>query len=379
MSTSATETWVRTRSSAPVAPASLSVVVPTFNERENVSRLFACLCSVLADREWEAIFVDDGSTDGTAEAVIALARTDRRARLITRYGRRGLASAVIEGILSSTAPVVAVIDADMQHDEAVLPHLVAAVEAGQCELAVGSRYVLGGSVGDWAPSRLLFSRLATFLAEVVTRVKLADPMSGFFAVRRDRVVAAAPFLSGMGYKVLLDLVASSPRGLHVAELPYRFRAREAGESKLDALVVLEYLQLLLEKTVGRYVSVRFLMFCAVGALGLLVHLAALGFGLHALHAPFFAAAIVATGAAIASNFFLNNLLTYRDRRLRGFAMVKGLGKFSLVCSFGAVANVGIANMLSGHQSWWLAGMAGALMSSLWNFSVGGAYAWSPRK
>ena len=362
-----------------VDPLALSVVIPTLNERDNVLRLFDKLAYALAGLEWEAIFVDDGSTDGTVEAVTRLSRSDRRARLISRVGRRGLSSAVIEGMMSSTAPVVAVIDADLQHDESVLPQLVAAVDAGAFDLAVGSRYAAGGSLGEWSNRRANISRLATRLAELVTKAPLADPMSGFFAVKRETLLAAAPHLSGKGYKILLDLIASSPAPLKITELPYRFRPRDAGESKLDAMVVVEYLQLLAEKLIGPWLPLRFLMFIAVGGTGLCVHLAVLALLLHAFAWSFTAAMPLATVTAMTSNFFLNNIFTYRDRRLHGWGMVVGLMKFCLVCAAGAFANIAIAEMVVRSQPWWLAGAAGALAGAVWNFAMAGIFAWSGRK
>ena len=362
-----------------INPLLLSVVIPTLNERENVPRLFEKLASALAGIEWEAIFVDDGSTDGTAEAVTRLASGDRRARLISRLGRRGLASAVLEGMMSSTAPVVAVIDADLQHDERVLPQLVAAVDSGSCDLAVGSRYTLGGSVGNFSDARLCISRVATRLADLVTKVPLADPMSGFFAVRRDRVVQAAPHLSCTGYKILLDLVTSSPSPLRITELPYQFRERAMGQSKLDATVSLEYLQLLAEKLIGRWLPIRFLKFALVGGFGVLVHLAVLAVCLHVATMPFAAAMVVSTATAMTSNFFLNNIFTYRDRRLRGLSILGGLMKFSLICSVGAAANIAIGDVVVQSQPWWAAGAAGALAGSVWNYAMGSIFAWSGRQ
>ena len=362
-----------------VDPLAVSVVIPTLNERDNVLRLFDRLAAAMAGLEWEAIFVDDGSMDGTVEAVTHLSRTDRRARLISRVGRRGLSSAVIEGMMSSTAPVVAVIDADLQHDEGLLPQLVAAVDAGGFDLAVGSRYAAGGSLGDWSAPREQISRVATRLAEIVTKASLSDPMSGFFAVRRDKVLVATPHLSGKGYKILLDLIASSPAPLRITELPYRFRPRDAGDSKLDALVVAEYLLLLAEKVIGPWLPVRLLMFLAVGATGLVVHLAALGLMLRVLALPFALAMSLATMMAMTSNFFLNNVFTYRDRRVRGWRMLGALLKFCLVCSAGAVANVAIADMVVRSQPWWLAGAAGAIAGSVWNFAMAGIFTWSDRR
>ena len=356
----------------------VSIVIPTLNERDNVVRLFDRLSVAMRGLQWEAIFVDDGSTDGTVPAILQLARHDRRCRLITRFGRRGLASAVIEGMLSSTAPVVAVIDADLQHDETLLPELVKAVASGQCDLAVGSRYVVGGSIGEWSEARAKVSQFATKLAKLVMKRPLSDPMSGFFAVDRAALVAAAPHLTGTGYKLLLDLVASSPLSLRTVEFPYCFHPRDAGESKLDAMVAFEYLHLILDKLVGRFVSTRFIVFAGVGTLGLGVHLAMLGLCVRLIGLPFFTSMLLATGAAMTFNFILNNIFTYRDRRRRGFAFVTGLLSFYLVCSLGAFANVGVGTLLSDRAVWWLAGAAGAAIGAIWNFAVGSAVTWRMR-
>ncbi|MDX3900140.1 MAG: glycosyltransferase family 2 protein [Sphingobium sp.] len=360
----------------PVRALELSVIVPTLNEKDNAPRLFERLAIALAGIEWEAIFVDDGSRDGTAEVVEGLARDDRRARLIRRVGRRGLSSAVMEGMLSSTAPVVAVIDADLQHDEAILPDLYAAVASGEKDIAIGTRYAAGGSIGDWASHRARISGAATRLAGLVIKTPLSDPMSGFFAVRRDIVLDAAPRVTGIGYKVLLDLVASVPRTLAVAEIPYRFRSRDTGESKLDSMVALEYLELLLEKSVGRWVPVRFLQFACVGALGLGVHLAMLAAATQFLGAGFALGQTIAVLSAMTFNFTLNNRFTYRDRRLKGWRFLTGLLSFSLVCSLGAVANIGVGSLLfAQRESWWVAGAAGAVIGSVWNYVMGSLITW----
>ena len=352
------------------------MVIPTRNERENLPPLLERIALALADVEWEAIVVDDASTDGTPELVTDLAQADRRVRLVRRFGRRGLSSAVVEGMLASTAPIVAVIDADGQHDEARLPDLLAAVSAG-CDLAVGTRYAHGGSVGDWDAGRARVSSLATKLAAPLLKTPLSDPMSGFFAVRREALLAAVPRLSSVGYKILLDLVASSPAPLKVQEVPYRFGVRQAGASKLDSAVALEYAELLLDKLIGRWVPVKLVMFGAIGSLGLLLHLLLLG----SLHGAlgFTAAQGAAVLGAMTFNYALNNALTYRDRQRRGAAWWRGLATFALVCSLGAFANIGVGSMVyeSVHQ-WWMGGIAGAVIGSVWNYAASAWLTWSRR-
>ncbi|MBA3898316.1 MAG: glycosyltransferase family 2 protein [Sphingomonadaceae bacterium] len=356
----------------------LAVIAPTLNERGNIEPLLAALERALDGIEHEVIFVDDGSTDGTAERVAEIGRTDRRVRIISRYGRRGLSTAVIEGMMATAAPIVAVIDADMQHDESILPALYRAVAEDGADLAVGTRYASGGSVGDWDEGRAKASALATRLAGLVLKTPLSDPMSGFFAIRRDLVRELQPRLSAIGFKILLDLAASSPRSLKVVEIPYRFRDRAAGTSKMGSAVAVEYLLLLVDKSVGRFLPTRLLLFFAVGGLGLGVHLVTLRFAL-AVGALFAEAQAVAVAVAILFNFALNNALTYRDRQLRGWAFVRGLLSFYLVCGIGAIANVGVGALaFSNHYRWWVAGVAGAVIGSVWNYAASSFVTWRRR-
>jgi dolichol-phosphate mannosyltransferase len=355
----------------------LSVVIPTRNERDNIATLHAALNTALAGERWEVIFVDDDSSDGTADAVSALATADRRVRLISRIGRRGLSSACIEGIQASTAPYVAVMDGDLQHDESLLPRMLKSLREEPFDLVIGSSYVAGGGVGQWDESRVGASRLATTLGQRLLRVGVADPMSGFFMMRRDAFADTVRRLSATGFKILIDILASASRPLRVKEMPFTFRSRHAGESKLDALVAWEYLVLLLDKLVGRYVPVRFILFTAVGAVGLAVHLAVLWLSLSQAQLSFAASQLTATLVAMVGNFMLNNWLTYRDQRLHGFRLALGLVSFLIICGFGAIANVGVASLLYGeqHATWWLAGIAGAAMSSVWNYAVSSVITW----
>ena len=357
-------------------PLQLAIVFPTLNEVGNIPVLLDRVAIALADLEWEAIFVDDGSTDGTCELIEDIARVDRRVRLIRRVGRRGLSSAVMEGMLSSTAPILAVMDADLQHDERILPDLYRAVAEEGRDLAVATRYADGGGTGEWSRGRTLISSLATRLAEAMTGCKVSDPMSGFFAIERACLLAVAPRVSGIGYKVLLDILSSARQPLSVAERPYTFRVREAGESKLDAAIALQYFELLLEKSIGRFVPVRFIKFAIVGSIGVGVHMLTLWLALQAAGLKFGIAQGLAVVGAMTFNYFVNNSFTYRDRRLTGLSLLYGLISFYLVCGLGAAANVGVAAFLFDREGvWWLAGGAGALVGSVWNYTMGSIFTW----
>ena len=358
------------------APLDLAVVIPTLNEVDNVRPLLALLDRTLDGIAWEAMFVDDDSRDGTADLLREIGRTDARVRVVQRIGRRGLSSAVVEGMLATAAPVLAVIDADLQHDETILPALFAAVAREGADLAVGSRYVAGGGMGEWAADRVAKSKLATRLAGLVLKTPLSDPMSGFFVISRAAFMAALPHLSTIGFKILTDLVASSPGPLNVREVGYTFRTRQHGESKLDSAVAWEYLMLLLDKMVGHIIPVRFLLFAIVGGVGLLVHLSVLGTLNKALGVAFDQANFVAVVTAMTFNFLVNNVLTYRDRRLKGWRLARGLLSFYAVCSVGALGNVGIAHYVNAqHYMWWVAGVAGAVVGAVWNYAASSVLTW----
>ena len=365
---------------APTLPApELTVVVPTFNERTNVPLLVARLQRTLDGIDWEVIFVDDNSPDGTAAAVRALGETDARVRCIRRIGRRGLAGACLEGMLASQARFVAVMDADLQHDETLLAAMLARLRPGDVDLAVASRYADAGSAEGLAGRRASYSRWSTDLARRLLRVELSDPMSGFFMLRRGAVEELAPALSSQGFKILLDIVATARGSLRIAELPYVFRERQHGESKLDARIVLDFFALLLGKLTHDAVSFRFLMYCLVGLTGVFVHMAALAVAFDLGGLAFARAQTAATVLAIAWNFVLNNALTYRDQRLAGWAFVTGLLRFEVICAIGAISNVGLAAWIYGYDPrWWIAGLGGALMGAVWTYVVSAAFVWRAR-
>jgi dolichol-phosphate mannosyltransferase len=365
-------------------PPELSVIVPTFNEGRNLDALVALLDACLQAVHWEVIFVDDDSPDGTARAVRSLAETNSRIRLVHRIHRRGLSSACIEGMLASTAPYVAVMDADLQHDERLLPQMLEALKEGDLDIVVGSRHVEGGGMGDWAAERELASRFATWLSGLVLKADLKDPMSGFFMLRRELIDEVVHDLSAIGFKILLDIFVTAKRPLRFKELPYTFRNRYAGESKLDNVVVWQYIAMLLDKSVGRYVPVRFIAFAFIGGLGVFVHMAVLWLVFRGMGETFVVGQTAATLVAMTFNFFLNNWFTYRDRRLRGWGLVRGWISFTLACSLGAVANVGIATYLfntapEGGLWWVLSASAGIIVGAVWNYAVTSVYTWNQPK
>ena len=354
----------------------LTVVIPTYNERDNLHELIGRLATALDGLAWELVFVDDDSPDDTAGLIAEYARRDRRIRLIRRIGRRGLSSACIEGMLASTASYIAVLDADMQHDETILPAMLARLHADSLDLVVGTRNAQGGSMGQFSAGRRLLSRVGQGISHTVCRCPVTDPMSGFFVVNRSFFAEVVRHLHGGGFKILVDMLSSANRPVRLAEVGYTFQLRRRGESKLNANTAIEYLFLVIHKLTGGLIPTRFAAFSLVGAAGVATHLLVMALLLFGLHQHFMPAQIVATYVAMTENFFLNNLITWRDRSLRGLRLLSGLASFWLVCSFGAWADVSFARALlgSGHR-WFLAATAGIVLSSVWNYSMANLFTW----
>ncbi len=356
----------------------LTIVLPTLNEAANVARIISDLDGALAGIGWEALFVDDNSPDGTADVLRAIATHDPRIRVIERIGRRGLASAVIEGWMAASAPVIAVMDADGQHDAAVLPAMLRAIAAGACDIAVGSRFADGASTADWGQGRReAGSKLANRLARRLTGLDLTDPMSGFFMAPAPLLQKTAPQLSGIGFKVLLDLIARLENRPRIAEFPLQFGARGAGESKLDRVIAFEFAVGLYDRWFGDIIPTRFALFGTIGTLGVLVHLAVLGLLHRGLAVSFIVAQIAATLVAMTANFALNNSFTYRDKRLAGWpSLLRGWLGFCGFCAVGAIANVAVATLLKQAGGWWWAAAIGGItVGAVWNYALSSRFVW----
>lgn len=356
----------------------LAIILPTLNERANLAPLVERIAAALGDVRWEVIIVDDDSRDGTADEARRIALTDPRVRVIQRIGRRGLASAAIEGFCATAAPYVAVMDADHQHDPALLPAMLAALKAGEADIAVASRFAEGASTADWAaPERERLSAFANRVARKLTGANLTDPMSGYFMLETARARALVPRLSGIGFKILLDLLATSDMPLRVREFPLQFAARLSGESKLDRAILFDFLAGLYDKTLGKVIPTRFALFGTVGALGVVVHMAVLSALLFVFGEGFMLAQSAAVLVAMSFNFWLNNWLTYRDKRLKGAeALLRGWLGFCATCAVGAFANVAVASFLEGQGLFWaLAALAGIVVGSVWNYALSSRFVW----
>jgi len=357
-------------------PPELAVIVPIYNEAGNIEALAERLRHSLQGLDWELIFVDDNSPDGSADKAQEIAQRDRRIRVLRRIGRRGLSSACIEGMLATVAPYLAVLDGDLQHDETLLPSMLQTLKREGFDIVVGSRYLEGGGLGTWNRRRRFMSRFASRLARTLIKANLSDPLSGFFMLNATLLHSCMHNLSGIGFKILLDIFTSSPRPLCFQEIPYVFRERRAGESKLDNAVLWEYLLMLVQKTTGSIVPVRFIGFSLIGGSGIIVHMVMLWALFRLMGASFMISQSVAVLVAMTANFFLNNMLTYRDLRLYRWQLLRGWLFFILACSIGAITNVGIATYLFQSKSYWvISAFAGILVGAIWNYAVTAVYTW----
>jgi len=357
----------------------LSIVIPTYNEKANLRPLCEAIASSLIDIPYEIIMVDDDSPDGTWKEASLLGGQGFPVRCLRRVGRRGLSSAVIEGVLSARAEFVGIMDSDMQHDEKLLPEMLEIMREGETDIVIASRYIEGGGLGEWNMTRQRMSTFATMCSRLAGGEQTTDPMSGFFMTRREIFDAHVHELSLQGYKILLDVLASVKKPLKIREVPLVFRERNAGVSKLDFMILAEYVFLLIDKFSHGLVPPRFVLFSIIGGLGLGVHLGVLKF-LQASESAFLPAQAVATLTAMSFNFILNNSITYRSDRLRGYDLLTGYLTFCAACSLGALANLSVAHFaILNINSWAFAGAAGALMSAVFNFSISTNFVWGAKK
>lgn len=348
--------------------AQYAVIVPTLNEAGNVSELVRRLENILQGLDWEIIFVDDNSKDGTLEELYNLAKSKPYVRYLRRLGRKGLASACVEGMMSSNADYMAVMDADLQHDETKLPELFNALSTGQANLAVASRYTGDGGTGEWSKSRVGISKLATWISRLFLKAPCSDPMSGFFALDREIIDKSAPKIQSQGFKILFDILSMPELDIRLKEIPYVFSSREIGESKLSSIVIVEFLWLLASKIFGRVIHTEFVLFCFVGFLGVFVHLLTVFIFFKQFSLSFVISQGIATLVAMTTNYLINNLLTFKDKKLHGKDFIKGYGKFVLACTVGALVNVAVANQLFESGLFWpLAAAAGTVVGAIFNY------------
>ncbi|MEY4762934.1 MAG: hypothetical protein RLZZ200_2790 [Pseudomonadota bacterium] len=343
-----------------------SIILPTYNEAESLPRAIEAIRAAMAHRDdWEAIVVDDDSPDRTWELAQRFGRDDARIRCYRRLDRRGLSSAIVDGLSLGTGERLLVMDADLQHDVTKVPDLLASLDSA--DVSVGSRYMRGGGVGKWSKGRIFLSRAASWSARIVLGLRSTDPMSGFFAVRREAFLGVAGRLNPRGYKLLMELLTLL-RGGRVAEVPYVFAPRQAGESKLSGGVIWEFFLSLVELATRNVVSARFLKYAIVGLTGVAVQ-----YGSFYLLWSRFMGAEAGTFTAIAtaaiSNYVANNLWTFSERRHRSLQdLTRGFGLFVAISACGAFINQSVTWYLEHLGTQLSAAMvAGIVASTVWNY------------
>ena len=369
-----------TRSSSGVRPQlRLSVVLPTFNERDNVAPIVAELLPLGERYDLEILFVDDDSADGTAEVVRDLAHRHDAIRLIRRVGRAGLSSAIKEGILDATGDLVVVMDCDGQHEPATVARAVEHLLATGFDLVIGSRFHVEAEILGLSDRRERNSTWANAVAcfSLPRYRALTDFMSGFFVLRPE---AALPFVRRVdvnGFKFLYELLALSGGRLRVSEVPLSFQPRIAGDSKLDLAIVWDLGVSILHTLLLRSVPRRAISFALVGASGVVVQLLVNRL-LMAVGWSFEQALPPAVVTAATSNYLINNALTFRFQRQKGLALLRGLCKFLVVASLPVLANVGVAsafyNLVSADTFW--AQLAGIVVVFVWNYAASSKFVWN---
>ena len=335
--------------------AKLSIIVPTYNESQNIVRMLDSIAETLSPYKGsEIIVVDDNSPDGTAEmakshAKIISTKKKIRIEIISRNGKFGLSSAIIKGVQYASGDFLVIMDGDFSHPPQVIPSIIQALQDSNYDIVIASRYVKGGSIIGWPFKRRLMSKGATKIAQYGLGIDVQDPVSGFFAFRRD-IISGLKF-DAIGYKMLLEILVKT-KGARVKEIPYTFTNRRIGASKLDANVMFDYLRAVLRlyrygksiRQKERRTSVRFLSkagrFYTVGASGLLInYIASLLFNTFAPNLWFLYSTIIGILISMTSNFFLNKIWTFEDRKFNWKGTGIQLGMFMSFSSLGAIVQL----------------------------------------
>lgn len=358
------------------ATPDVSVVICTLNEHEAIGGVLHELGCALTHCRHEVIVVDDSIDDRTAQVVQDYARSHPWVRLLRRRGGRGLASAAVAGWDAARGRTLALMDGDGQHDPQLIARMLDDTAALGSEVVIASRYLESSvSVSGLGRVRHVGSRITTGISRLLLGLKVADPMSGCFLMTRAWYRQVRPQLTALGFKILIDVLASGRRRPLVSQVPTQLRERAGGRSKLDLRVVLELGAQLFEKATRGMVPARMALFFGVGVSGLGVHLATLSLATW-MGRPFWLAQLMAIWLAMSWNFALNNLLTFRDRRLHGVAALRGLLVFYAACLSGAILSeaLGVAAARIGAP-WFVAGIGGALLAGVWNYHLAKRAAW----
>ncbi len=353
----------------------LSLVIPTYNEAASIAPLVERINGALSKFNYEIVFVDDDSGDGTAEIASKLSAR-YPIKVIVRKGKRGLATAVVDGLKQADGSVVAVMDADLQHPPEVIPDLLKEAENG-ADVVIASRYVRGGECQNWSLARAVISRGAIFLAHLLLPLtrRVSDPVSGFFLFRKSVVAGAG--LRPAGYKILLEILIEG-KYRKVTEVPYTFHSRRQGKSKLGSRQQIDYLRHVYSLMKRKGELLRFVKFCLVGASGVLVNMGLLWLLTEFAGLFYLLSAAISIESSIISNFTLNDYFTFPDRRLKGGRnFLKRLVKFNMVSLVGLGLNMTVLWLLTSVLGvyYLLSNLCGIAAAILWNYVVNFWWTW----
>jgi dolichol-phosphate mannosyltransferase len=353
----------------------ISLIIPTFNEKDNIAPLIERISRALAGRDYEIVLVDDNSRDGTIEAAEALA-SRYPVKVIVRRDARGLATAVVHGLKYTSGNIIGVMDADLQHPPEKLPDLLQAIENG-ADMAIGSRYIPGGGCPNWDMTRKIVSKVALMVSHLLlpsTRA-VKDPLAGFFMFRRENIDIAK--LKPIGYKISLEIMLTGSFK-NIVEVPYVFEERSAGQSKLRPQQQIDYLKHLFSLMARTGELAMFLKFVAVGLSGVVVNegvywlLTRYG----GLAAYDYWAVVIGIEVSIITNFILNDSFTFAGRR-RGKSFIGRLLKFNLICVVGAGIQWGLFMLFTRVFGVYdlLSNFIGIVVAFLWNYLVNRNWTW----
>ncbi len=382
---------------SPAALPLVSVITPTFNEAENLPILVEQLHAALDGIDHEIVVADDDSPDRTWEVAEQLAADDPTITVMRRFHDPGLSAAVLDGMSVARGEMLAVIDADLQHDASILPDMVERIRSGDADVVVGSRSTVGGGYGEWAASRRLVSWIATLIARLLLRVPVSDPMSGYFVVSRRAYEQTAPQINPRGFKILLEFVGRN-HDLRVDEVGYEFANRVHGETKLNRSVIRSYLLGVAELRVGRQINPALLLYVLVGIVGLVVNSVAfwvaewIGFpmidtGLNDEIDPIATSFIFSVQLSILVLFVLNNEFTFWELRFRGWARLPALVVYEAMSLVGMGVHIAVFTFLqeSGFLLSFLGGatrvvhnLMGAVVALVINWYLNTTYLWRRR-
>ena len=359
----------------------LSVVLPTFNERNNIISIINQLLELPIPYEIELIIVDDNSSDGTAKVVRDYSQKERRIRLINRFGRSGLSSALKEGCLCASGDQIIIMDSDGQHQVDTINKAINKLNSINTDIVIASRFLEESVQEGLTKRREKGSNIANKFARLSLSKKyahLTDYMSGFIAFKRNNCINTIKKIDVNGFKFLYELLAISKGRLNVLEIPLKFKERKIGTSKLDSAIIWDFVISLLHTFTRRIIPRRAISFAIVGTTGVFVQMFCIYFIIWITNFEFQKVLPFGVIMAASSNYTINNLLTFRENKLKGLKFVGGLFKFLLVSSLPILANIGVTNLFFDKFSSnsFFSQLIGIIVVFIWNYAASSKFVWN---